>query len=175
MDRVPAARSACGPLRCGQASSSAPPVSARRVFPVPPVPVRVRRRTAGRRIRSRMAARSRTRPTSDVAGAGRWCQGRVAATSAGPTWTAKLAPDPSCANLLVLARRCAPVRGTWLCDQDAVYRFLGGQRECSSARDGRPVWNSTSSRKLHPLVRIRRSAPDASSGQSSWGIDVEYS
>ena len=43
---------------------------ASRVLPTPPGPVRVSRRTSGRRSNSRMAASSRSRPTSGVRGSG---------------------------------------------------------------------------------------------------------
>ncbi len=48
-------------------TNSAATCSPRRVLPIPPGPVRVRRRTWGRQSRSRTAATSRSRPTRGVA------------------------------------------------------------------------------------------------------------
>jgi hypothetical protein len=51
-------------------------------LPEPPGPVSVSRRTSGRESRPRAAANSRSRPTSGVAGVGRWSCGRGRSRSA---------------------------------------------------------------------------------------------
>ena len=55
------------PLSCSSAASA----SARRVLPIPPGPVRVSRRTSGRRRRLRAALTSVARPICGVGGVGR--------------------------------------------------------------------------------------------------------
>ena len=65
-----AARDAKHTLSLKSPRRSSASCSARRVFPVPPGPVRVSRRTSGRRRRALSTARSASRPMSEVRGVG---------------------------------------------------------------------------------------------------------
>ena len=68
-----------------------------RVFPVPPGPVIVSRRTSSRRSSARIAARSAVRPTSGVIGAGRLCGGGL--TTLSGAWVCGR-PPAACSKIL---------------------------------------------------------------------------